>query len=347
MRKTTLAIGSVLGILLLALMVACSGELDGVGSIAAPEGTGAPLESRSVDNDSETAFAGLDRATDLGGAPASQGVANLAVGGAEQAAPPIPQQFGGSPDTGGGAGSQLSGLLDRKIIRTATLDLTVEDVAGGMQEVERIANTAGGFVSGSSLSVINPGSEDEERRQTGTVTIRVPSAAYASVMNQLRGIATEIESESSDTSEVTAEYTDLESRLRTLEATEERYLELLTRADTIPDILTMEDRLNSVRFEIEQVLGRLNLLDDLSDLSTITVRLDLPPLIPETPPTENKGWAQKAWDESWATSGDTFEIVGTIGIAAAVTLLWLAIPGALAFAAWRAYERWRPDKGTA
>lgn len=339
MRKTTLAIGSVLGILLLALMVACGSEFDDGGD-AAPAGTGAPFAPLKADGDLSSA------SLDALGGEASVGYSAAA----DQVPPPIPRQFGGSelPDTGGGASPQLPGLLDRKIIRTATLNLTVEDVAGGMQEVERIATTAGGFVSGSSLSVINPGSEDEERRQTGTVTIRVPAETYASVMNQLRGIAEEINAESSDTSEVTEEYTDLESRLRTLEATEERYLELLTRAETIPDILTMEDRLNSVRFEIEQVTGRMNLLDDLTDLATITVRLDLPPVEGETPVAEEtSGWAEEAWDEAWATSQDALEIVGTAGIVAGVTLIWLAIPGAVILTGWRLFGQKRTDKGTA
>jgi hypothetical protein len=329
MKKRTLAIGSLFGILLLALLTACSGELDSDSGAGAPNAAGGDgiTSNLSLDIDNEA------RSFDATQAPAALLVPDslTSSGGV------------GGPSTGE-SGPQLQSLLDRKIIRTATLDITVEDVAGGMLEVERIANNAGGFVSGSSLSVINPQDPDEERRQTGTVTIRVPSEAYASVMNQLRGVATDVEAESSDTSEVTAEYTDLESRLRTLEATEGRYLELLTQAETIPDILTMEDRLNSVRFEIEQVVGRLTLLDDLSDLSTIAVRLDLPPLIAETTPTESTGWAREAWDEAWATSEDALEVVGTVGIAAAVTLLWLAIPGAIALAGWRLFSNRRTDK---
>jgi len=319
----TLAIVSVFGILLLALLTACGGELDRDGAGSAPNAAGG--DGGFVNDDGDQSLEAFDAA----GVPDS-----LTTSGGL-----------GGPSSGE-TNPQLQGLLDRKIIRTATLDVTVEDVAGGMQEVERIANNAGGFVSGSSLSVINPQDDDEERRQTGTVTIRVPSETYASVMNQLRGIATNVEAESSDTSEVTAEYTDLESRLRTLEATEERYLELLTRADTIPDILTMEDRLNSVRFEIEQVLGRLNLLDDLSDLSTITARLDVPPLIAETPATESKGWAENTWDKSWAASEDALKLVGTIGIATGVMMLWLAIPGAIALAAWRVFGHNREKKET-
>jgi len=335
MRKTTLAISFVLGLLLLAVMVACGGESERGDSVAAPEGNGAASESRQTDGD-----ASATNLSEFGTDSADQAVAPVQAGGVGSTG------GGGTADSSGGETSpQLQSQLDRKIIRTATLSVTVEDVGGGMQEVERIANTAGGFVSASSLSVINPGSDEEERRQTGIVTIRVPSEAYASVMNQLRAISEEVVAESSDTSEVAEEYTDLESRLRTLEATEARYLELLTRAETIEDILIMEDRLNSVRFEIEQVVGRMNLLDNLSDLATITVRLDLPPVADEAV-VVTSGWAEEAWNEAWATSEDALKVLGTIGIVAGVTLIWLAIPAALVVAGWRLFGQKRTDKGT-
>src|SRR4030066_1077182 len=113
-------------------------------------------------------------------------------------------------------------------------------------------------------------------------------------MNKLRGIAKEVRSERSEASEVTEEYTDLEARLRNLEATEASYLELLTGAGEIPDILLVQDRLSQVRLEIEQVQGRINLLDNLTDLATITVQLTLPAAASEEP-DGGKGWAEGAW----------------------------------------------------
>ena len=89
-------------------------------------------------------------------------------------------------------------------------------------------------------------------------------------------------------------------------------------------------------------------MDDLSDLATITVRLDLPPVAGESAVAEaSKNWAEEAWDEAWATSQDALEVAGTIGIVAGVTLIWLAIPAVLVLAGWRAFGPKRTDKGTA
>ena len=145
-------------------------------------------------------------------------------------------------------------------------------------------------------------------------------------------------SQSEDTQEVTEEYTDLQSRLRNLEATEQRYLDLLTRATTISDILTLEDRLGSVRGQIEQVQGRINVLDDLTDLATISVRLVLPAVV--TPvEEESQGWATEAWEESWNASQDVLVVVGSIAIATVVFLPWFLIPTVIGLAAWRFFGR--------
>jgi len=257
----------------------------------------------------------------------------------------------GGPETGGGL--PLPSQLDRKIVRTANLELEVEDVSAAVREVEGAAVAAGGFVSESNVFIDQPEPDDggsveaPRRTQTATVTIRVPAGEYGGVMEQLRGIAKQVRSERSEASEVTEEYTDLEARLRNLEATEASYLELLTGAGEIPDILLVQDRLSQVRLEIEQVQGRINLLDNLTDLATITIQLSLPAAAVGG---GGKNWAQEAWDVAWEGSQETAKALGSIAIVGGVALLWLAIPALVGFAAWRRFG-WRlprpPQSGAA
>ena len=256
----------------------------------------------------------------------------------------------GAPATSGGEGLPLPQLADRKIIRTATLELDVEDVSAAVREVEDAAAAAGGFVSESNIFVDQPDNDvsDEAPRwtQTATVTVRVPAGEYVGVMEQLRGIAKQVRSERSEASEVTEEYTDLEARLRNLETTEASYLELLKAAGEIPDILLVQDRLSQVRLEIEQVQGRINLLDNLTDLATITIQLSLPAAAAGD---GGKNWAQKAWDVAWEGSQETAKALGSIAIVGGIALLWLAIPALVGFAAWRRFG-WRlprPPQGGA
>ena len=245
-------------------------------------------------------------------------------------------------DAPGGSDQSLpqAQVQDRKIVRNATLDLEVENVTAAVQQIEDAAGAAGGFVSSSNVFVSNTDETGDsvERTQTASVTIRVPADAYSSVMSQLRGIAKETVSETSDASEVTEEYTDLQARLRNLGATEARYLELLARAVTIDEILTVQDRLNTVRLEIEQVTGRINVLDSLTDFATITVRLSLPPAIAEAG-GDNQNWVEEAWNASWETSQDALVVLGTVAIVSGVFVVWMAVPALALFVLWRIFGK--------
>lgn len=254
-------------------------------------------------------------------------------GGGERVAPPLPD------------------LVGRKLVRNATVSLEVEDVSVAVRQVERIAAGAGGFVSGSSVFVEDPpepvedGVSPPERTESATVTIRVPSGAYGSVLNQLREIAGEVRSESSTTSDRTADFVDMEARLRNLEATEATYLALLGKAETIADILTIQERINDVRLETELIQGSLNVLNDLSDLATIIVQLR-PPLVVEAEAGE-AGWAREAWENAWEGSQEVLEAMGTAAIVGGVVLAWIAVPGLAVLVVWRLFGPRRPRGGEA
>ncbi len=250
----------------------------------------------------------------------------------------------GTTAGGGDPALPLPEVGDRKIVQSASLTLGVEDAGKSVQEVENIAAAAGGFISASSVAQEKSGGDSEDR-QSATLTIKVPATSFASVMRQLRGIAKERQAESSQATDVTEEFTDLQARQRNLEATEARYLELLQKAQTIPDILTLQDRINSVRLEIERIQGRVNLLNNLSDLATITVQLR--PFVPGQQPPSEPGWAQKAWDNAWDASQDAMRALGTVTIVTGVVLAWLAVPAIAIALGWRLLRPRRERKGEA
>jgi hypothetical protein len=223
-------------------------------------------------------------------------------------------------------------VSDRKITRDATLRLRVEDITGAVTRVEDIAAEFGGFVSSSEVAV----SGEDEAEQTASIKIRVPATSYNAVIRELRGMASKVDSESSQATEVTEEYTDLQARLRNLEATEARYIELLAVAKTIDEILPIQDRINSTRLEIEQAQGRLSVLNDITELATITVQLSL---LPVSARGGDQGWAEEALSTSWETTQDALTVVGTLAIASAFILPWIVIPGLVFGGAWRVFGR--------
>ena len=127
------------------------------------------------------------------------------------------------------------------------------------------------------------------------------------------------------------QHTDLE------EAIFLQRVELLARAATIDEILTVQDRLNTVRLEIEQVTGRLNVLNNLTDFATITVRLSLPPAIAQG--GDNQNWAEEAWQASFDVSKGALVALGTVAIVGGVFLAWMAVPALALLVLWRILGR--------
>jgi len=160
---------------------------------------------------------------------------------------------------------------DRKIIRNASLNLIVEDPGQAIIRIQQIvAGVSGAYISNSDI-------RDPESGLPTTLTLRIPSERFDAVIDETKSLAAEILRDTVNSRDVTEEYADIDSQLRNLKATEEQYLLILTQAEDVEDVLAVQDRLRSVRGEIEVLQGRINLLDNQIGLSTLTVVLHAPP----------------------------------------------------------------------
>ncbi len=252
---------------------------------------------------------------------------------------PSPPQVESAAGYEGASPAVAGASIDRKIIQTASLSLQVKAVGEAFQEVGRIASAAGGFVASSAFSSIE--GENEGEAQMASVTIRVPAVRFQEVLASLRGLAVKVDREQSEASDVTEEFSDLAARLRNLEATEAQYLEFLKRAKDIGEVLQVQDRLNAVRGEIEQVRGRMNLLENLSDMATVTVHLR--PEGAPTPAPEPLGPDPvRAAQEAWQASLEALRAIASGVVVVGVFSWWLVPPMALlALVLWQTLVRRR------
>jgi Domain of unknown function (DUF4349) len=236
-----------------------------------------------------------------------------------------------APATGGaspsGETAQLPSQAERKIIYNATISLEVTDLSRAFSEVGAIARVAGGFVEKSSFS---EGDDPDDASRGASLTVRVPADQYQDALSKLRTLqGAKVKQEGSKSTEVTEQYTDLQSRLRVLQSTERQYLLLLEQAKTIPDILAMTDRLNSVRTQIEQVQGRVNVLDHLTELASIDVSLLPAPAADVKKPDNGPRGVGESFVDAWSASLTAARYLASLGAMLAVVVVWLAIPAAV------------------
>jgi len=105
------------------------------------------------------------------------------------------------------------------------------------------------------------------------LTARIPAELSDQFVGQLGSLGTMVrQSESAE--DITLQYTDTESRIASLKTEQERLLALLDKADSLETIVTLEDRLTEVRYELENYESQRKLYDDLVTYSTVTITLE-------------------------------------------------------------------------
>ncbi|MBK5306606.1 MAG: DUF4349 domain-containing protein [Frankiaceae bacterium] len=228
----------------------------------------------------QRADGGADRFTSLGGgdqsyAPLdtqSESVATLSMGtaaggtsGTRGALPPIAQTTAQVPVTAA-VGAPAADEGDSRVVKSGSIALVVKDkrVSPTLTAVQQAARAEGGYIASSS-------SDEYGETPSGEVTIRVPVAKFENLVAKVRGLDAKVRTASTSGRDVTAAYSDLESQLRTLKATRERFLLILSKTKTISEILTVQQRVDTVSGQIDKIEGQRTLLANQSDLSTLTV----------------------------------------------------------------------------
>ncbi len=155
---------------------------------------------------------------------------------------------------------------ERLVIKTGSLSLLVKAVRESVDQMQKLAADLGGFVVDSQITVV----DEKKQNLRATVTIRVPAEKFDQALKTLKESAVKVTSERASGQDVTEEYTDLQSRLRNLEATENQLLKIMELAGEIKDVLAVQRELTRVRGQIETTQGRIKFLERSAAMSRIT-----------------------------------------------------------------------------
>ena len=248
-------------------------------------------------------------------APAAGGTAAAPGAGAPGAAPAVraaaPQSAASvNSSNAQSAPAELSDSslppLDRMIVATVNLSETATNAVDAERRAEAIAERIGGYIGSSNV-------RDVDGRRQATVTLRIPSAQLAEALVALRAVGDRVTEESQSTQDVTDQYTDVQSNIRNLQASETRILSLMDKATTIEQILTLERELTNVRGQIERLQGRQRVLENQADMATVSLQITEPVSVPR---------------ENWAPGEAFAQALGAltyVGQRLLVLAIWLVV----------------------
>lgn len=214
-----------------------------------------------------------------------------------------------------------------RVVKHATLELTVRRklLSSKFATANGIAGFLGGFVQSS-----------EQSRGLATISLRVPSDRFEEAVTKLSGLG-RVANRSERGDDVTAQFTDIDARLRNLTAQEGVLQDLMRQAKNIPDTIAVQQQLSGVREQIEQLTGQRNLLDDQASFATVAVTMRAVGAVPVT--ASERGSLAQAWHDA---VGVTVAIIGgTIVVLGAVIPLGVLL--LLGLAAWTLIRRRRPQ----
>lgn len=154
--------------------------------------------------------------------------------------------------------------FERKLIKTASISVKVEDLSDCAEKIQSWAKKFEGFINYS--NVFENGS---------SFSVKIPAKNFENAIKNV-GDFGKVTSQSISSQDVTEQFYDLQTRLDSKKILQEKYLEYLKSATNIKDLLQIESELNKVTSDLESMQSQMNRLSNKIDYSTINIDFYLP-----------------------------------------------------------------------
>jgi len=153
---------------------------------------------------------------------------------------------------------------DKKIIKTANLNLEVKDYNVYYSSLREKVKNIGGYIA------------QEEQTQSdykieNTISIKVPVDQFDNAVAQLTTNIEKLNEKKISSNDVTAEFVDTRSRMEAKKQVRQCYMDLLNQAKNMEEILSVQSEINGIQEQIESGLGRIEYLSHSSVFSTINI----------------------------------------------------------------------------
>lgn len=151
-----------------------------------------------------------------------------------------------------------------KIIKTANLRFETHDLEKSYGNIFENVKKYNGFFE-----------NDESGKSYGqwyrSMIVRIPATHFDAFISSFEGDVSYFDRKEITSTDVTAQYIDIDARLKSKKALENRYLELLQKATKMEEMLQIERELNQIREDIEAKQGQMNYLKNQISMATVNV----------------------------------------------------------------------------
>lgn len=210
-------------------------------------------------------------------------------------------------------------LSKKKLIKTGNLTIESKHIEKSKSNLDAALKSLDGYYDNEQFS-----KSDYEFRYS--LTVRVPSGNFDDILQVINHGDDEIISKNIKTRDVSTEYVDIETRLKSKKAYLQRYEDFLSRAKSMDELLQIQEKIRALIEEIESQEGRLQFLDDQVGYSTLDIELYKTISHPDSA-TEEPGFWENA-KESIA-NGWSGVVVLFLGLLSIWPLLLILVPAGI------------------
>lgn len=157
-------------------------------------------------------------------------------------------------------------VIKKKIIRDGRLGLRVTELEKSKTLIDTLVRANGAYYANESF-------QNSDWESSYNLKIRVPSLNFDKFISGIEAGEGEVLYKMIDARDVTAQFIDLETRLENKRSYLVRYNDLLKKANSVNDILAIEEKIRGLEEEIESTTGQLKYLSDQVDYSTLDLTL--------------------------------------------------------------------------
>ncbi len=184
----------------------------------------------------------------------------------------------------------------RKLIRNITMQVETEEFDKMISGINAKLSEAGGYIEQSDISGTSLNYRGEPVPRYGNITARIPNDKLDRFVGAVSDSGN-VTNKSESTQDVTLQYSDVESRKKSLEIEQERIWQFLEKAESIDTVITLEQRLSDIRYQLESMESQLRLYDNQVDYSTVYLSISevtaYTPVTPETTGARIKTGSQR------------------------------------------------------